>query len=252
MAVNVLRIPYKPLSRCSIDELAAQQQMNERRQRQYGGVMFARREDDSEKAAAREAILDLLTLDRKPEPLSVLTMPGLHWTFEVALMKRRDPHWRNQQAIERTRFTCVENDRFIYYSATTKMPGNKHCCLRTLDRPDYAERAMGQGVVDRFIFANVDDLIQSGESFDVAWLDYTGPLSIDRMKLIERFWRESVRDTLIVTSLKARWNKDTSLRIERHGGLIEWQRARLPGRVLHEIEYQDGSPMAQFAVSKSA
>lgn len=242
-------IPYKALTRCNIDELAAQQVLNERALRNTSGVMFARKVDHSEKDAARASILQILA--SAPAPLFVLTMPGLNWTFEVGLLKQREPHWRLQQAVASMRLTCVENDRFIYYSAVTKMPGNKHCLLRSLARPDYAERAMGNGIIDRYVFANVDDLMQSGESFDVVWLDYTGPLSVDRMKRIQRFWRDSVRSTLIVTSLKARWNRETADTIVRNGGCMGWLRSRLQGRVLHEIEYQDGpSPMIQFAVQK--
>jgi hypothetical protein len=85
----------------------------------------------------------------------------------------------------------------------------------------------------------------------LAWLDYTGPLSIERMKLIRRFWMHGRCRTLVVTSLKARWNKETSETIARNGGPLAWHRARLLGTVLHEIEYQDGaSPMVQFAIMK--
>lgn len=245
-------VPYKPLARCSIDELAAQQRINDLR-RLTSGVSFARKDDDAEKQQARLKVLALLSPDTKPGPVSVLTMPGINWHFEAQLLKAREPHWRHQTEIDRTRFTCVENDRFVYYSAATKMPGNKHCTIRSLDRPQYAERAMGHGIVDRFIFANVDDLMQDeAERFDVAWLDYTGPLTVERMRIIQRFWSTSISDTLIVTALKARWNKATSLVVDRHGGCLEWMLASLPGRVLHAIEYQDGSPMVQLAVTKAA
>lgn len=245
-------IPYKALSRCGIEELAAQQQMNERR-RMTGGVMFARKEDTSQKDEARNAILALLTKEVMPGRLSVLTLPGLHWSFETRLMKQRDPYWRCQQDISNTRFTCVENDRFVYYSSATKMPGNRGTVVRSLERPRYAELSMGNGIVDRYVFANVDDLMQDrAECFDVAWLDYTGPLSVARMKIIERFWRDQVSKVLIVASLKARWNKETSRAIDRHGSCAEWIKARLPGEVLHEMEYFDSSPMVQVAISKGA
>lgn len=247
-------IPYKALSKCGIAELAVHQHTrNELARRSSGGVMFARKDefdDHAEKDAARAAILALLTIEAQPGCVSVLSMPGLSWTFESALLKQREPNWRNQQTTETMHLTCVENDRFIYYSAATKVPG-KDTLMRSLERPEYAERAMGNGMVDRYAFANVDDLMQSGETFDFAWLDYTGPLSLDRMKIIQRFWRESVRSTLVVTALKARWNRKTSDTIERNGGCMGWLRSRLRGEVVHEIEYQDGaSPMVQFAVAK--
>lgn len=247
----ILSIPYKPLSQCSLEELAAQQAMNDRR-RQVGGVAFARKEDGDGKREARQAIADMLTLEAHPESLSMLTMPGIGWHFEGKLLKLREPDWRNQPMTTKLHLTCAENDRFVYYSAVTRMPG-KHTLMRSLDRPAYAERAMGNGVINSYQFANVDDLMQSGCTFDYAWLDYTGPLSIARMKVIRKFWSESIRHTLIVTSLKARWNRETSDAIARKGGLLDWLRPQLPGAVRHEIEYQDGaSPMTQFAIAKAA
>lgn len=246
----ILSIPYKALSKCNLEELAAQQVFNDRRAA-IGGVAFARKEDGEGKRAARQAIADLMNLQAQPEHISVLTMPGHGWYFEGKLLKLREPNWRNQQMTTKVSFTCVENDRYVYYSATTRMPG-KHTLLRTLERPEYAERAMGNGIVGRYEFANVDDLMRSGAVFDFAWLDYTGPLNLVRMKTVKAFWLQSVRNTLIVTVLKARWNKETGAVIARHGGCIGWLRASLPGTVVHEIEYQDGaSPMAQFAVSKT-
>lgn len=244
-------IPYKPLSRCGLDELAAEQASRDRRGRVYGGVAFARKEDDDEKRAARNAIVDMLTPAAMPGCISILTMPGIGWHFEGKVLKLRDPNWRTQPMTQGMRLTCVENDRLVYYSATTRMPG-KHTLMRSLERPEYAERVMSNGVIDRYEFANVDDLMQGEATFDFAWLDYTGPLSVPRMKIIQRFWREKVRNKLVVTSLKARWNRETSDTITRNGGVLSWLRNRLPGVEQHAIEYQDGaSPMVQFAVAKA-
>lgn len=252
----ILSIPYKALSKCGIDELAVQQRWNDERSgRNTGGVMFARKEERSEKSEARAAILALLTMEGEPDRVSILSMPGVDWTFEAALLKQREPQWRHQTDALTMRLTCLENDRFIYYSAVTKIPRPRiaSCVLKTLQRPEYAETAMGNGIIDRYVFANIDELMQhSGESFDYAWLDYTGPLSIDRMKIIQRFWRERVRRVLVVTSLKARWNRKTSDLIASKGGCMNWLRSRLDGNVIHEIEYQDGaSPMVQFAIAKA-
>lgn len=251
--LGVHHIPYKPLGRCSVEELAAEQAARDRRaMRLTGGVAFARKDDDQDgKRAARSAIADMLTLDAMPGCISILTMPGVGWHFEGKLLKLREPNWRTQQMTETMRLTCVENDRFIYYSAATRMPG-KHTLMRALDRPDYAERVMGNGIIDRYEFANVDDVMASGETFDVAWLDYTGPLTVERLKLIEHFYRRCVRSTLIVTVLKARWNKDVDRAAKRHGGYCEWAVSPFANDIgLHAIEYQDGpSPMFQFALRK--
>lgn len=246
----LLTIPYKSLSKCGLDELAAEQAMRDRWQRVYGGVAFARKDDDQGKRDARNAIAQMLTLEAMPGCISILTMPGVGWHFEGKLLKLREPNWRTQPMTQTMRLTCVENDRFIYYSATTRMPG-KHTLMRAVERPEYAERVMGNGIIDRYEFANVDDVMQSGETFDFVWLDYTGPLSLPRMKVMQDFWLKRVRKTLVVTSLKARWTRETSDRITRRGGVLPWLRESLSGQVAHEIEYQDGaSPMVQFAVTK--
>lgn len=255
MALAVHHIPYKAVTRCNVEELAAEQEARNRRQsRLTGGVSFARKEFGDEKKVARREIMRLLTTESMPGPISVLCMPGIAWTFEADLLAQREPGWTKTLQKRLTQLVCVENDRYVYYSATTKMLGSRHgAMLRNLERPQYAECVIGNGIVDRFVFANVDDLLADGdEQFDVAWLDYTGPLTAHRLQLIERFYRERVRSTLIVTALKARWSKETERAARRHGGYCEWAVSPFANEIgLHAIEYQDGpSPMFQFACRK--
>lgn len=254
MALAFHRIPYKPLGRCNIEELAADQAARDRRAMQASsGVSFARKESGSEKNAARREILRLVRTDLMPQPISVLTMPGLSWAFELDVLNLRDPGWSKTRDPHRTRFLCVENDRYVYYSAVTKMPGNRHkAVVRNHDRAEYAERVMGNSIIDRFAFANVDDVLAGDECFDVAWLDYTGPLTVERLRLIDSFFRRCVRSTLIVTALKARWTKEVDRAAKGHGGYCEWAVSPFADAIgLHAIEYQDGaSPMFQFACRK--
>lgn len=241
---------YKPLYRCDIEELAAIQQV-----RPSGGMLFARNPDRAEKDAARGRILGLFSAKKWPQPLNILTMPGLDWRFERKLLGNREGDWMHQEAPRSTRITAVENDRYIYYSAVHKMPGLRSpAALASLLKPDtFAERTVRTKYISAFHFANVDDLMaETTETWDAAWLDYTGPLTVERLKLIARFFEYSVRDTIIITALKARYNRDTSLAIDRAGGHSEWLRRHLPGDVLHDIEYFDTSPMAQIAVRKAA
>jgi hypothetical protein len=135
------------------------------------------------------------------------------------------------------------------------MPGTdtKRPLVVHLEAEPFAERTVKTKFISKFHFANVDDLMaETTEGWDAAWLDYTGPLTVERLRLIERFYERSIHGTLIVTALKARYNRETSNAVERAGGHSEWLRKHLPGTVLHDIEYFDTSPMAQFAVSKTA
>lgn len=240
---------YKPLYRCDIEELAAMQQRNP-----SGGVLFARNPDRMEKDAARQLILDLFSWDAWPDDLSILTMPGLNWRFERKLLGKREGNWFKNAAAHNTHITSVENDRFIYYSAAHQMPGlhTKNALTTVLPAPPFGERTLATKFISQFHFANVDDLMaETTESWDAAWLDYTGPLTVERMKLIARFFERSIRSTLVLTVLKARYNKETGAAMDRAGGHSAFIRKHLPGEVLHDIEYFDTSPMAQIAVCKT-
>lgn len=239
-------VNYKPLYRCNIEELAAMQIS-----RPSSGVMFARNPDREQKDMARGKIIGLFSKIAWPRPLSILTMPGLDWKFERKLLGRREGDWGNGQCAQRTQITSVENDRYIYYSAATKIPGlnTRRALTKILPPASFAERTISTRFIERFHFANVDDLMQeTDEVWDAVWLDYIGPLTNERLRLIQRFYQRSVRSVLIVTARKARWNRDTSNAIERSGGHSQWLRKYLEGDVLHDIEYFDTSPMAQFAV----
>lgn len=238
---------YKRLRDCNIEELAAIQQV-----RPSGGIMFARNPDRQHKDEARQKILDLFLPDQHPEPLKILTMPGLDWRFERKLLGKREGDWMRKEKPQRTHITACENDRFIYYSAVHKIPGlhTRRALTAMRDPAPFAEQSVGTKFVHRFHFANVDDLMaESDDSWDAVWLDYIGPLTIERLRLISQFFDASVRKTLIITALKARYNKATSQAIQSAGGYFEWLRKHLTGNVLHEHEYFDTSPMAQFAIS---
>lgn len=252
---------YKALSRCNIEELAAHQLTID----PSGGILFARKPDGEEKIKARQLVLDLFSAAKWDRPLNMLTLPGLQWRFERLLLGAREPGWMKRPNPNRTHFTGVENDRAIYYSACTQMIGvetpNRLIKPVKRERFQFAECAYKTRFAS-FFFANVDDFLrndwkppayrdQAKAGWDAAWLDYTGPLSIDRLKAIAEFFQKHVREVLIVTALKARWNKLTSEAILKAGGHSAWLAKHLPGEVLHDIEYFDTSPMVQFAVRKA-
>lgn len=247
---------YKPVAQCGMEELAYRQ-IN---LKASGGVNFSRNPDGDQKTIARQAVLDLFSYERwGNRHLNILTMPGVFWRFERKLFAQRDPGWTNHRKPRNTYVTGVENDRSIYFVAVTEMPG-----LQTpggIVKPTKKHGLAEMGVKTKyasFFFANVDDFISNAWvpaeheriGWDAAWLDYTGPMSNERMTKIVKFYDLYIRDTLVITALKARWNRDTARSIERAGGHNKWLAKRLPGEVLLDMEYFDTSPMAQFAVRK--
>lgn len=256
MSVEFHKPTYRPLTRCGHEELAMHLR-SKLHNAPSGGIAFARKPSEDAKHEARAAVLYLLNPGFWPGRLSVLTMPGLKWKFEGALLKMREQQNLLKRAPLRTSIDCIENDRSIYHAAAVRMPGMRHPehVFRVEQSPRWAERAVSGWWINRYFFGNVDNLMADPPRiYDVAWLDYTGPLSVDRMAIIRRFFELHVRSLLVVTSLKARWNRETSAAIERAGGCNEWTHAALGGGpVAHAIEYQDGpSPMAQLAVWKGA
>jgi len=239
----------KPLTQYGMEELAARQ----RSIKPSGGVQFTRKVEGPEKIKARQAVLDLAMA--WPEPrLSMLTMPGMLWRFERLLLAARQPGWFQHEGARGTHFTGCENDRAIYFAGVSHMPGLQTPAseLKQIRSYSFAEMAVKTRYASYF-FANIDDLMALDgwdDGWDMVWLDYTGPMSVDRLDLIARFYDRFVRSTLVITALKARFEKEATRAIKESGGYWEWLRTRFAGKVLHELEYFDTSPMAQFAIRK--
>jgi hypothetical protein len=180
----------------------------------------------------------------------MLTMPGVQWRFERKLLGAREVGWLRNRAPWRTYFTSFENDRAIYFAAITQMPGLHNSELKLIKPCSYAERGVKTRYASLFL-ANIDDLMaQNCWDVDAAWLDYTAPLTVERLALIKKFYDKRVRHILIVTSLKQRFNETTTRAVKKAGGHSQWLREHLAGEVLHDIEYFNTSSMAQFAVRK--
>jgi hypothetical protein len=172
--------------------------------------------DGTEKRIARQKIIDLFTA--WPGKLDMLTLPGTSWTFERQLLTVRLP--------ERTYFTSCENNRAKFAVAIKTKP-----------------------TTASFLFGDVDNLMAKTEdTWDAAWLDYYGPLTIKRLAIIKRFYQGFIRDTLIITALKTRWPLDTGIAIDYAGGHSQWLKQNLNGELLHDFEYLDTTPMIQFAI----
>jgi len=245
-----------PLHKCDVEELASYVAVA----KPTGGVLFARNREREAKDAARAEILALLKNDVWPQHLSILTMPGLDWTFERDLLGWREGKWMRLENPLRTKIFSIENDRAIYFAAinNNRMPGRltPNSLLSVKSPPYFAEQAIKTKFIKRFYLANVDALMEEALRdlnpmlFDVVWLDYLGPLSIKRLNTIAAFYKRIVKSILVVTALKARWDKDTGAAIAHAGSHSQWLREHLPGEVLHDLDYQDVSPMIQFAIRR--
>lgn len=227
--------------------------------------MFARNPDGEEKIKARQLIVDLFSIENWPKRLNMLTMPSVNWRLERLLLGAREPGWMRRSKPNTAHFTAVENDRAIYYAGVAMMPGveTPNGLIWPVKKGKFQFAEMGMKTkYASFFFANVDDFMAhefeldpfregSRKGWDAVWLDYTGPMTVDRLHIISNFYEKFISNTLIVTVLKARWNKETASAIQKAGGHSAWLHNHLPGEVLHDLEYFDTSPMTQFAVRHS-
>ncbi len=245
---------YKPLTSCGMEELA----IHLITAPVTGGIAFARKSDREQKDIARTMIIDLFTPIMWPTGLNILSMPGLEWKFERKLLGKREGDWFRKPSPHRTYITAIENDRAIYHGGLVNMPGlqQEGSINKVLPATKFAERVVRNTWVNRYFFGNVDDLMREQpeeHKYDAAWLDYTGPMSLERAHLINKFFDNSIRSTLVLTNLKARWNAHTSAQIANCGSYESWAEKTFlrEHELLHYIEYQDGpSPMAQLAMRK--
>jgi hypothetical protein len=241
----------KPVAQLNMEELAGRQ----RGIKPSGGVLFARNGDGDEKTLARELVLDLFTPANWPGNLHMVTMPGVQWPLERKLLGAREDGWLRKARPRRTYFTSCENDRAIFFASVAQMPGlhTQGAEVKQITKyASFAERAVKTRYASLF-FANVDDfMMHSGwdGGWDAAWLDYTGPLTVERLRIIKVFYERYVNSILIVTSLNGRFSDATVKAITRAGGHSQWLRQHLEGDVLHDVEYFDTSSMLQFAVRK--
>lgn len=219
-----------------------------------GGALFAATERRDEKRAARMRVGDLFSWRAWPGKLSIMTMPGMDWQFERLLLSMREKKWTRLTRPDRTSITAIESDKRIFNAACRQIPGAGFSTVRPVRPYAFAEQAMKTTFATLFL-ANIDDFmchIWSGGGWDAAWLDYTGPMTIERIKVISEFYHRFIGSTLIVTAMHGRWGADVSLEVKDAGSYCKWMQSYLPGETLHYIEYCDTAPMVQFAVRHQA
>jgi len=237
----------------SVEELAHRQIAANCRGNITSAVRYARKTEFSEKHKARSTILALLTRE-KYEKLTILTMPSLAWEFENRLIALRESGWvHKSKQNKRTFVTAVEIDPAVYRAACLKIPRGEECSIVNIPTsPMWTAHTVGTNQISKFHNCDVFALMRECEYlWDAAWLDFTGPLTRQKIELIQAFYLAKVKGVLIVTCLAARYNQSTAIDLEMHGELEGWLETLLPGKVEHCVRYQDGaSPMIQYAVSK--
>lgn len=247
--------PQRKLRDCNIEEVAAHFGDVEK----TAGMGFVTKGAGDEKYAARDLVIDLFGPNRFPGPIRILSMPALKWKFEGALLKVREDNglrrpWHGSSGPLRTEFYCVENDRAIYYAAMMRVPGmgSPSNVLTDHGKTTYAERVMGYLWIHRYIFTDIDTIIRDKiGTYDCVWLDYTGPITMGRLAEVKAFMADNVTSTLVLTSLKGRWNREVSRDLEYFDCYEDWICHQFEDyKVEHYVEYFDTSPMVQIAISK--
>jgi hypothetical protein len=215
------------------------------------GLRYARRVEQTEKAVARNRVLSLFSPKRWPGNLNILTMPALDWTFERALLARRERSYPHK--IRRTYLTCVESSPAIWTAALRNIPGGDTSLTLALPRPIFAREVARTRIVGRFFQCTVEDLAaqQTDREYDAAWIDLTGPLTDRRLAALASLW-DRTNCYLIVTSLRARWAGQFRVDLAAHGGdLGELLTERLSGSfAVSQYTYADRSPMHQIVLAR--
>lgn len=248
------------------------------------GMNYARKMDFSEKDKARLAVLGLFTKDEWFKGLSIVTMPGISWSFERMLLLMRE---RRKRALgdqgkrpERTYIAGIERDEAIYRASLNWIPGGKHSLAQLPAKPDspLSVRTYAIARYHRISFENFVDAPWLG-IHDAAWLDFNGPITSQRLEKIMRFWKHNIRWRLVLTWMNARYDTEAIKQIGEVGGRFDapvgreggsakpsrncdkssndamgWVESSLNAhstiRVLHRLSYRDTSPMLQLAVEK--
>lgn len=214
------------------------------------GVHFARRESDTAKAKARGRVLHYIQrFHEKRRRLNILTMPGVDWTFEKALIGARE-HGGGKRYPRYTFITAVESSHAVWTAALVTMPLGFGALITDLPTPTGVTAAVRSKVISRFYCCDVEDYINSDTMYplDAAWLDFCGPITERRLQAINVLWERRGVKTLVVTSLKARWPRETAQAVKRDGLLSTIVAATPKASVIAEHEYRDGSPMHQVVL----
>lgn len=223
------------------------------------GISFARRASSTEKTQARSRLVPLFgsrRWERKygQRNLSILTMPGLDWTFERQLLTQRERAKRRENP-SFTSITAVERSAPVWAASMLRMPGAATSLMLNVPCPPHARNACRTRAIGRFFLSSFEGLaLESGPKvyvFDAAWIDLCGPVTEARVHALKHLWDRKVRHLLIVTSLAARWPSGFADKVRQYGGITGLLDAELsPSAVVDEYTYRDGVPMHQVVLAK--
>ncbi len=250
-------VPGVSLSRYTNTELGVRIARRIGQPRQDPGIAWARLMRESnrpKKDAAREAVLDLLSVGQFPN-LKILTFPASDWLFEHALFARRgEPTDRGSRT---TQVWAMERDVAVFRAACHNIPvgrlGGKRGAVRHLEPPPFASANVQTAKVGCFLCCGFEDFALAGTlgCFNAAWLDFNGQLTQRRLDAIEYFWKRQVRSLLVVTLLELHQSDWMRGRISNHGGTEHLLASRLSGAEIESVSrYSDGAPMVQIVLRR--
>jgi hypothetical protein len=201
---------------------------------QSGGVLFVRKENLFEKEKARNRILELYTIANWPDNLSILTMPGLYWTFEKALKYQRSGRFGNA----RTSIYAVERDPAIYYGAMNWIPRKQNGMITQV-----SPHCIRTKKIHSYYFTTAESFISDEHcpTVDAAWFDFTGYIAPETMTALRKFWRNRCSSIMTITSLNGRFSARTNEQVQKWGGLYGWIVHSLPGVVEDVYRYSENS-----------
>lgn len=240
------------LSALSYGELA--EHLREHPRARSGGVAFAQERERPNKDVARADVLRAFSPRYFVKGLSILTMPGLYWTFERELLQMREANrMRRRRAPGRTFIASLESDEAIYRASFKFMPGKEGDArghgIAVLPAYPGATTTVRTPMIQRYhrcTFEDYVDNMQPSEHFDGAWLDFTGQLTERRVSSIQRFWINHCRSCLVVTGLNGRTSAEITEEVKRAGTMTRYLDRQLPGaRCVNAISYRDTTRMFQ-------
>lgn len=209
------------------------------------GITFARKAKTSSKNAARIEAIKWFNHENFPDPMRIVTMPGVNWIFEREL-------WRDRN-FKCTYFESCEIDEAIYRAALFQIPRKfEDWSIRGHEAPSWATAVYSTPNI-RFYKAPIEKMLCSDRCRpNAAWLDFSGPIYTERLAAIREMWDRMTRLRLCLTATKCRYrDEQAKSEIEDVGSYVGWICDSLPGAVIREIfEYSDGVPMVQILVDK--